>query len=80
MELATVSPTYTLDQGWPKYPAAMEFSEDVAAKPGGDLELKIEQVGAHPEPDGNLRVMVTTSRGEIRAILHPCPNQPVAAS
>jgi alpha/beta superfamily hydrolase len=56
----------------------MEFSEDVAAG-GNDLELKIEQVGAHPEPDGNLRVMVTTSRGEIRAILHPCPNQPVAA-
>ena len=25
MELATVSPTYTLDQGWPSYPAAMEF-------------------------------------------------------
>jgi alpha/beta superfamily hydrolase len=57
----------------------MDFSDDVGAERGADLELKIEQVGAHPEPDGNLRVLVTTSRGEIRSVLHPCPNQPVAA-
>jgi hypothetical protein len=37
-----------------------------------DLELQIEGVAAHPEPDGNLRVMLQTSRGEIRAVLHPC--------
>ena len=39
---------------------------------GDDLELAIEAVAAHPEPDGNLRVLLATSRGEIRGILHPC--------
>ena len=43
-----------------------------------DLELSIERVAAHPEPDGNLRVMLATTRGEIRAILHPCANGPGA--
>ncbi len=57
----------------------MDFSDDVPVQPEGDLELKIEQVAAHPEADGNLRVMVQTSRGEIRAILHPCPDRPAAA-
>jgi hypothetical protein len=37
-----------------------------------DLELSIERVAAHPEPDGNMRVVLATTRGEIRAILHPC--------
>ena len=44
-----------------------------------DLELSILNVAAHPEPDGNLRVMMTTSRGEIRAVLHPCATAPGAA-
>ena len=44
-----------------------------------DLELQIEQVAAHPEPDGNLRVMLRTTRGEIRGILHPCATGPAAA-
>jgi hypothetical protein len=44
-----------------------------------DLELAIQQVAAHPEPDGNLRVLLQTSRGEIRGILHPCPTAPGAA-
>ena len=57
----------------------MDFSEDPPEPTDTDLELKIEQVGAHPEPDGTLRVMVATSRGEIRAILHPCATQPSAA-
>jgi dienelactone hydrolase len=44
-----------------------------------DLELSIEGVAAHPEPDGNLRVHIATSRGEIRAVLHPCSESPGAA-
>ncbi|MBI5289379.1 MAG: dienelactone hydrolase family protein [Chloroflexi bacterium] len=56
----------------------MDFSDDTP-EPDADLELKIEKVAAHPEPDGTLRVMVTTSRGEIRAILHPCATQPAGA-
>jgi len=44
-----------------------------------DLELAIETVAAHPEPDGNMRVLIATSRGEIRAILHPCASSPGAA-
>src|SRR5438045_1809520 len=36
-----------------------------------DLELSIERVAAHPEPDGNMRVMLATTRGEIRAIIPP---------
>lgn len=43
-----------------------------------DLELSIEGVAAHPEPDGNLRVLIATSRGEIRAVLHPCQEAPGA--
>jgi alpha/beta superfamily hydrolase len=57
----------------------MDFSEDIPSAPDGDLELKIEQVAAHPEPDGNLRVLIKTSRGEMRAVLHPCPSEPAAA-
>jgi hypothetical protein len=51
-----------------------EFIDD-----GRDLELRIEHVAAHPEQDGNLRVLLQTSRGEIRAVLHPCANAPGAA-
>lgn len=43
-----------------------------------DLELAIQQVAAHPERDGNLRVLIQTSRGEIRAVLHPCAAEPGA--
>lgn len=44
-----------------------------------DLELQITRVGAHPEPDGNLRVLIDTTRGEMRAVLHPCADGPGAA-
>ncbi|MBF6600810.1 MAG: dienelactone hydrolase family protein [Dehalococcoidia bacterium] len=44
-----------------------------------DLELQIEAVAAHPEADGTVRVMLRTSRGEIRAVLHPCPTAAGAA-
>lgn len=43
-----------------------------------DLQLAIERVAAHPEPDGTLRVLLQTTRGEIRAILHPCADHPGA--
>lgn len=56
----------------------MNFTEG-PPEPADDLELKIEQVAAHPEDDGNLRVMITTLRGEIRGILHPCRDQPAGA-
>lgn len=55
----------------------MDFSDE-PRDDGGDLTLSIESVAAHPEPDGNLRVMAKTSRGEIRSILHPCATQPGA--
>jgi hypothetical protein len=57
----------------------VDFSDDSEMPDDRDLELQIQQVGAHPEPDGNLRVMLQTSRGEIRAVLHPCANAPGAA-
>jgi hypothetical protein len=59
----------------------IDFSDEPGG-PGeqrGDLELAIEQVGVHPEPDGNLRVLLMTSRGEIRGVLHPCATAPGAA-
>ena len=56
----------------------MDFSEETPTAPDGDLELTITQVAAHPEPDGNLSVMIGTSRGEIRGILHPCATAPAA--
>jgi hypothetical protein len=43
-----------------------------------DLTLSIVRAAAHPEPDGTVRVMLETTRGEIRAILHPSPDQPGA--
>jgi fermentation-respiration switch protein FrsA (DUF1100 family) len=57
----------------------VDFSDDSEMPDDRDLELQIEQVAAHPEEDGNLRVMLQTSRGEIRAVLHPCANAPGAA-
>ena len=56
----------------------MPDEEPLPEPDDADLELSIESVGAHPEPDGNLRVLVTTTRGEIRAILHPCATGPGA--
>jgi hypothetical protein len=50
--------------------------EDTGDTP--DLELAIEGVAAHPEPDGNLRVLIATTRGELRAVLHPCSDAPGA--
>jgi hypothetical protein len=55
----------------------MDDDERTAEDP--DLELAIEGAAAHPEPDGNLRVLLQTTRGEIRAVLHPCPTSPRAA-
>jgi alpha/beta superfamily hydrolase len=57
----------------------MDLRDDAGDPNDRDLELKIERVAAHPEEDGTLRVMVATSRGEIRAILHPCRDLPDAA-
>lgn len=57
----------------------MDFREEPAEDADRDLDLAIERVAAHPEPDGNLRVMIATTRGEIRAVLHPCPTAPGAA-
>jgi hypothetical protein len=54
------------------------FGEDASGEQQ-DLELAIEGVAAHPEHDGNLRVLMATSRGEIRAVLHPCGEAPGAA-
>jgi dienelactone hydrolase len=56
----------------------MDFSDDDGGPPQGDLELAITNVAAHPEPDGNLRVLIGTSRGEIRGVLHPCASEPAA--
>lgn len=53
--------------------------DDESASDDLDLELAIRQVAAHPEEDGNLRVLLQTSRGEIRAVLHPCADAPGAA-
>ena len=57
----------------------MDFSDDAADGDERDLELQIGNVAAHPEPDGNLRVLIGTTRGEIRGILHPCGTEPGAA-
>ena len=57
----------------------MDFSDDAPEDGGDDLELVIQNVAAHPEPDGTLRVLIITTRGEIRGILHPCATRPAAA-
>lgn len=57
----------------------MDFRGDDAPADNQDLELSILNVAAHPESDGNLRVLIATSRGEIRAVLHPCATAPGAA-
>jgi fermentation-respiration switch protein FrsA (DUF1100 family) len=58
----------------------IDFSDDPdAVDERSDLDLQIEQVGVHPEDDGNLRVLLKTSRGEIRGVLHPCATSPGAA-
>jgi len=43
---------------------------------GDDLELEITQVAGHPEADGNMRLLIGTTRGEIRGVLHPCATAP----
>lgn len=58
----------------------MDFSNDPPTGDGNvDRELAITNVAAHPEPGGNLRILIATTRGEIRGILHPCATQPGAA-
>ena len=60
----------------------IDFSDDAATDGDDalrDLELQITQVAAHPEDDGNLRVMIETTRGQIRGVLHPCATAPGAA-
>ena len=63
----------------PRY-AARIVESDATSHDGfdDDLDLSIDRVAAHPEPDGTLRVLLSTSRGEIRAILHPCASGPGA--
>ncbi len=56
----------------------MDFSDDMPTTDGGDLELAITNVAAHPEEDGNLRVMIGTTRGDLRGVLHPCALHPGA--
>ena len=59
---------------------SMDFSDDInLSDDDRELELQIQQVAAHPEADGNLRIMLQTSRGEIRAVLHPCATAAGAA-
>ena len=43
-------------------------------QPGSDdaLSLQIRHVGVQPQDDGSYRVLIDSSRGEIRGILHPC--------
>ena len=55
------------------------MDDDERTGEDADLELAIEGAAAHPEPDGNLRVLLQTTRGEIRAVLHPCPTSARAA-
>lgn len=61
------------------YAFGVDFHEESPEDADHDLDLSIERVAAHPEPDGNLRVLIATTRGEIRGILHPCPSAPAAA-
>lgn len=64
----------------PVYAVAVDFRDENDAGAGDqDLELSILNVAAHPEPGGNLRVLLATSRGEIRGWLHPCATAPGAA-
>ena len=46
---------------------------------GADVELAIEAVAARKRDDGALDVAISTSRGEIAGILHPCEGEPAAA-
>jgi hypothetical protein len=57
----------------------VDFSDDHEEAAERDLLLSITNVAVHPEPDGNLRALIATSRGEIRAVLHPCATAPGAA-
>ena len=64
----------------PVYAVFVDFRDENDAAAGDqDLELSILNVAAHPEPGGNLRVLLATSRGEIRGWLHPCATAPGAA-
>ena len=45
----------------------------------GDLELSIQAVAGRERPDGALDVMISTSRGELTGVLHPCEGEPAAA-
>ena len=44
-----------------------------------DLELSIQGVTAHERADGAVDVSISTSRGELAAILHPCEGESGAA-
>ena len=50
-----------------------------AEEPSGDLELSIEQVAARERQDGALDVAISTSRGDLTGVLHPCEDRPGAA-
>lgn len=49
---------------------------DEPANDDTNLELQITGVAPHPEPDGNMRVLIATTRRELRAVLHPSPASP----
>jgi alpha-beta hydrolase superfamily lysophospholipase len=44
-----------------------------------DLEIAIEGVAGRERPDGALDLIVTTSRGEMAGVLHPCEGEAGAA-
>lgn len=64
----------------PVYDARMNAGDSAYPDDDGgeDLELAITQVAGHPEADGNVRLLIGTTRGEIRGILHPCATAPGA--
>ncbi len=45
----------------------------------GDLELSIAGVASRERPDGALDLIITTSRGQMPAVLHPCEGESGAA-
>jgi len=45
----------------------------------GDLTLDIEEVKAERDPDGNFRIVLRTSRGDISCVFTPCEGQPGVA-
>ncbi len=55
--------------------AGSTLGEDLS----GEAELSIESVAARERPDGAFDIVITTSRGEIPCVLHPCEGEAGAA-